>query len=184
MRNQQYVAAGAVGGMLTGITTYGLLIAGATSTALAAASGGVSLLASLPFLLGVLPYYHIAKQLNRKYEDSPVELMSYHFLLVASSWTLCSTLCIAISAAFISAINPFTLPILIAAGMSATILLGLYLLSRETPPATASQKQSSFFNCFGLFSSKTKPGLQANETVDIEAYISTHRLGQLEVAST
>lgn len=179
MRNESYGVVGAAVGVCSGSVAWALLrmTAGYTAGTLASASGGVLLLSTLPFVVGLVPFYRIAKQINHKYEDNPCKLMSSYFLLTASSITLAAMLHIAIVGAFVSTINPFTLPILIATGVSACVMLGLYLCSRETRPAPLGQEQQSLSNYFcSLFSRKSDVETR-NDTSDIDTYLATQYRG-------
>lgn len=82
-------------------------------------------------LVGLLPVYY-TKYLHRKYaailSESPILKATAHFIIAASSALLGTWIGLATtSVLFDAVINPFTLPALITAGISAVMILGLYL---------------------------------------------------------
>ncbi|MBA2650025.1 MAG: hypothetical protein H0U75_10625 [Legionella sp.] len=134
---------GGIGGFITGLATADLII----PPVMGVASAGLATLSLLPYALAVLPMWKIGRQINATYaptESSGKALCSY-FLLTASSLILAEVTRTAIMAAFIATLNPFTLPVMIAAGASAAVLLGLYLLTKPGPSMVDSAKDR-FFN--------------------------------------
>ena len=90
------------------------------------------------FILGKL-LFHIPTQCLHSRIDAHFEAggntnICYHFMLQVASSTLSTLLCLMIMSTFMTiAANPFTLPALIAVGISAAIMLGVYV---ATSPRT------------------------------------------------
>lgn len=130
MRNGGSSMFGVVGGWTAG----GFFVNSSALGVLAvSAPTGIAVLAAAPFLVGFLPTMRIAGQIDTQYENNKMKLFSAQFLLASSYVVLSYVLHLVIMSAFIASLNPFTLPLMIAAGASASIILGLYLLTRPTP---------------------------------------------------
>ncbi len=111
-----------------------------------------------PVLLGVIvgavllrvPTNFLEKRIDETFplNSHAMQNRSYHFLLQAASMTLGTLVGLAVTTAFTSIIaNPFTLPALIAAGISALIMFGVYVKTKPTAaPQTAPHQSSSANN--------------------------------------
>ncbi len=136
---------GIFGGLTTGFIVAPYLKASAGVIA-GSAGAGVVLLTLVPGFMSLVPLYYLGKQIRGSYTDNPFKLMSSYFLLMTSFAILNTAISTAIFAAFLSTVNPFTLPILIAAGASACVVLGLYLLTRPGGLPSLSQGFAKCFN--------------------------------------
>lgn len=123
-----------------------------------------AMLLSVPTLL-------LQRRIDRtfKLDTEPMKNRSYHFLLQAASMTLGTLVGLAMTTAFMSIIaNPFTLPALIAAGISALIMFGVYVKTKPTaaqeltPRRPLSANGATMLNAAnrGVFGANTNLALQ------------------------
>lgn len=151
MNNSGFALSGGFLGFIAGEATYHAGLEVGFRALVPTVGWGIQLLSFSPFVLGLIPTIKIAQQINAKYENSPLKLMTAHFLLFSSYAVLSEIIRLSILAAFVSSLNPFTLPIMIAAGVTASIILGLYFLTK--PEA---QGPSIFQSIFSFFPKQTK----------------------------
>lgn len=166
MNNVEYALRGGALGYIAGEATYHGGLEVGFKTTVATIGWGIQLLAFSPFILGLIPTLKIAKQINAKYEDSPLQLVTAHFLLFSSYVILTDIIHLSIMAAFVSSLNPITLPIMIAAGVTASLMIGLYFLTK--PAAQGPSMVRTFCAFFQKCRvSDDKAGSQANENQQI-----------------
>lgn len=107
-----------------------------------------------------------------KLDTEPMKNRSYHFLLQAASMTLGTLVGLAMTTAFTSIIaNPFTLPALMAAGISALIMFGVYVKTKPTAaPQTAPNRLLSRDRAF-LIDAANGGTLGRNTSLTVQALL-------------
>jgi len=126
-------------GRAVGFTTGFSVTLGTTgvATASVATAAPVILGAMLGTMILALPTWSTQRNIETtfKLDTKPMANRCCHFLLTAASTTLSVLVGLAILSAFMSIIaNPFTLPALVAGGISASIMLGIYLMTKIVQP--------------------------------------------------
>ncbi len=116
---------------LAGLTIVGTTIGGYSRVS--AMTLGATVPVVFGSMLGILLLTPATNYLSNRINGSYVVQRKYcHFALQAASWTLGSLIGLAVTSVFFSiAANPFTLPALIAGGVSAAVMLALYAITRE-----------------------------------------------------